>query len=362
MAPRDLLEVLDARRVLVVDDDAGIRNVLRRMLEVEGYVVAEAASATDALACLDQGFEAALVVTDLHMPGKDGRWLLGELGRTHRDVGVMMLSGDSDLDTAVACLQVGALDYLSKPMTVGEVHSRVAKAMDTLRTRHELRLLRERYQAELEDQVKALSRRNRDMFLAQIQMAVQMLEAKDRYTRGHSSRVAGYATRTGRLMGLAESELEELRLGGELHDIGKIGTRDAVLNKPGPLTEEEFAEMRRHTTDGESMLSVLREDHPLVLQIVRWHHERVDGTGFPDGLAREAIPLPVRIVAVVDAFDAMTSTRAYRDRGRVDWAVDELLRHSDSHFDAQVVRAFLAAHPDAGRGDLRAYQQPDEVT
>jgi HD-GYP domain-containing protein (c-di-GMP phosphodiesterase class II) len=181
-------------------------------------------------------------------------------------------------------------------------------------------------------------------------MAVQMLEAKDSYTRGHSGRVAAYAVRTGQVMGLDTLELEELRLGGELHDIGKIGTRDAVLNKPGPLTPEEFEEMRRHTLDGESMLSVLREDHPLVLQIVRWHHERVDGSGFPDGIAREAIPLPVRIVAVADAYDAMTSTRAYREGGRGDWAVDELMKHSGSHFDAQVVRAFLAAHPEAGRG------------
>lgn len=350
MAPRDLLEALDARRVLIVDDDDSVRSALRRILEADGCEVAEAATATEALTFLDRGFEAALVVSDLHMPERDGRWLLQEVRRGHRDVGVMMLSGDSDLGTAVECLKVGALDYLSKPMTVTEVTSRVGKAFEELRRSHELRLLRERYKEELEAQVAELSHRNRRMFLAQIQMAVQMLEAKDSYTRGHSRRVADYAVRTGQLMGLDGHALEELQLGGELHDIGKIGTRDAVLNKPDTLTDEEFAEMRRHTIDGESMLSPLADEHPMVLRIVRSHHERLDGTGFPDGLSGAAIPLPVRIIAVVDAYDAMTSTRAYRAGGHGEWAVTELIEHSGSHFDAQVVRAFLAAHPDARKG------------
>jgi response regulator RpfG family c-di-GMP phosphodiesterase len=349
MSPRDLLEALDARRVLIVDDDPRIRSSMRRILEAGHCEVAEAASAPEALSLLDRGLDVALVISDLHMPGRDGRWLLQEVRRGHRDVRVMMLSGDSDLDTAVELLKVGALDYLSKPMSVREVHSRVEKAFEELRRAHELRALRERYQSELEQQVAELSRRNRDMFLAQIQMAVQMLEAKDPYTRGHSGRVAELAVRTGHVLGLDADDLEEIRLGGELHDIGKIGTRDAVLHKPGPLTPGEFEEIRRHTLDGESMLAVLRDDHPMVLQIVRWHHERMDGTGFPDGLARDAIPLAARIVAVADAYDAMTSTRSYREGGRGDWAVDELVRHSGTHFDTQVVRAFLAAHPDAGR-------------
>src|SRR5690606_32171201 len=129
-------------------------------------------------------------------------------------------------------------------------------------------------------------------FLAQVQMAVRMLEAKDPYTRGHSERVAKYSDQVARQLGLPDNILSEIELGGELHDIGKIGTRDAVLNKAGRLTEEEFGEMRRHTIDGEEMLSVLRDDHPVALNIVRSHHERLDGSGFPDGLVGDAIPLP----------------------------------------------------------------------
>jgi putative two-component system response regulator len=335
----------EGRRVLIVDDDDGIRRVLRRILEQRGYYVVEANGAEAALEVVLGEPDLALVISDIHMPGVDGVWLLGELRRRYPDIGVLMLTGDADLDTAVQCLKIGALDYLSKPMIVAEVQTRVDKAIEKMQMTFEIRRFQERYQADLEQRVGELSRKNQEMFLAQVQMAVQMLEAKDTYTRGHSGRVARYAVATGRELGLTSSELEEMRLGGELHDIGKIGTRDAVLNKPGPLTEEEFAEIQRHTVDGERMLSVLRDDHPLVLQIVRWHHERLDGTGFPDGLLGDRIPLTVRIVAVVDAFDAMTSTRAYRSRESVAWAIDELQRHCGNHFDGDVVRAFLKAHP-----------------
>ena len=337
---------VEGRRLLIVDDDDGIRRVLRRILELRGYLVTDASGAKAALDIVVGDPELALVISDIHMPEVDGIWLLGELRRRFPDVGVLMLTGDADLDTAVQCLKIGALDYLSKPMIVAEVQARVDKAIEKLDMTFEIRRFQQRYQADLEQRVGELSRKNQEMFLAQVQMAVQMLEAKDHYTRGHSGRVAEYAAATGRQMGLTGTDLEEIRLGGELHDIGKIGTRDAVLNKPGPLTPDEFAEIQRHTIDGERMLSVLRDDHPLVLQIVRSHHERLDGSGFPDGLMGPRIPLPVRIVAVVDAFDAMTSTRAYRSRESVAWAIEELQRNIGHHFDADVVRAFLAAHPD----------------
>ncbi len=334
------------RRLLIVDDERDIRRVMRRILEARDYHVTEAGSAEEALSLASEDPELALVISDIHMPDKDGIWLLGEMRRRFPDVGVLMVTGDGGIDTAVECLKVGALDYLSKPMIVAEVQSRVDQAIEKLQMQSEIRRLQQRYQADLEMRVRELSYKNQQMFLAQVQMAVQMLEAKDPYTRGHSQRVAEYAVSIGRVLGLAEADLVELRLGGELHDIGKIGTRDAVLHKPGPLTTEEFAEIKRHTTDGEAMLSVLRGDHPLVLQIVRWHHERLDGSGFPDGLAADDIPIPVRIVSVADAFDAMTSTRAYRNQETFDWAVAELDRSSGDQFDRDVVQAFLAAHAD----------------
>ncbi len=332
--------------ILIVDDDPDIRTTMRRILEPRQHRVLEAGDGRSAIAMLEEGRPVSLVISDIHMPGADGIWLLGEVQRRFPDTGVIMLTGDADIARAVECLTLGAMDYLPKPMLVDEVRARVAKALEKRRLQAEVRRLRDQYQADLERQVLELSRKNEAMFLAQVQMAVRMLEAKDRYTRGHSDRVAAFAVATGQRLGLGAAELEEIRLGGALHDIGKIGTRDAVLNKPAELTPEEMAEMQRHTLDGEEMLSVLRDDHPQVLQIVRWHHERLDGSGFPDGLSGDAIPMCARIVAVVDAFDAMTTTRAYRTGQSPAWAYEELHRHSGGHFDRDVVVAFTAAFPD----------------
>ncbi|MGH7583388.1 MAG: HD domain-containing phosphohydrolase [Gemmatimonadales bacterium] len=333
-------------RILVVDDDAHVRDILTRLLRRQGYRVNEAPGTDQALAVLDREGEHQLVVSDLHMPGRDGMELLREVRNRFPDTAVVMLTGDDDLSTAVECLKIGASDYMSKPVQVQEVTARIEKALGERRMMIEVRRLRQRYQEDLEQQVRDLSRKNQGMFLAQVQMAVTMLEAKDPYTRGHSRRVAEYAVATGRKMQLALPMLEQLRLGGELHDIGKIGTRDAVLNKRSALTDEEFAEVRRHTVEGEAMLSMLRGDHPEVLHIVRWHHEHLDGTGFPDGLVADQIPMSARIVSVVDAFDAMTSTRAYRNQQGTREALAELDRCAGRQFDPDVVHAFFAAFPD----------------
>jgi putative two-component system response regulator len=333
-------------RVLVVDDDTRVREMLARVLTINGYAVTEAGGTDAALAALARDGEVPLVISDLNMPSRDGRELLREVRHRYPDTAVVMLTGNDDVATAVECLKIGASDYLSKPVQVQEVRARIEKALAERNLSLEVRRLRDNYHRDLERQVGELSRKNQAMFVAQVQMAVTMLEAKDPYTRGHSGRVAAYAEATGRHLGLSSALVEQLRLGGELHDIGKIGTRDAVLNKAGPLTDEEFAEIRRHTIEGEAMLSVLRDDHPEVLHIVRWHHERLDGTGFPDGLRGDQIPLTARIVSVVDAFDAMTTTRAYREFQPTESSIAELQRNAGQQFDPEVVAAFLAAFPD----------------
>ncbi len=341
-------------RVLVVDDDRPLRETLERLLVRQGYLVSTADGAESALALLERTEDVSLIISDIDMPGRSGRELLIDLRLLYPDTAVIMLTGRRDVDSAVACLTMGASDYLAKPVQSSELRARVEKALTNRNAAVEMRRLRERYVFDLESQVRVLGSRNQAMFLAQVQMAVTMLEAKSRYTKGHSDRVAVYAEGTAVRMGLSADFAMQIRLGGQLHDIGKIGTRDSVLNKEGSLTSEEFAEIRRHTTDGESMLSVLREDHPEVLQIVRSHHERLDGSGFPDGLRGESIPLPARIVCVVDAFDAMTSARSYGQVRTPEWAVKELRRVSGTHFDPNVVNAFLTAFPNLGTPERAA--------
>src|SRR5215207_10800254 len=176
-------------------------------------------------------------------------------------------------------------------------------------------------------------------------MLVRPREAKDAYTRGHSMRVSQYAVATASRLGFSGQGLEGIRLGGELHDIGKIGTREAVLHKPTALTPEEFRQITEHPALGERMLSPLAHESPDVLRIVRSHHERLDGRGFPDGLRGEKIPIEARIVAVADSFDAMTTERPYRESRPPEAALAELRRVAGTQLDPAAVEAFVEAFP-----------------
>jgi putative nucleotidyltransferase with HDIG domain len=234
------------------------------------------------------------------------------------------------------------LDYISKPVVMEEVRARVDKALE----KRQLVLQNRFYQKNLEGRVRELDRRNKESLINGVQTLVHALEAKDAYTSGHSSRVARYALKTAVYLGYVGELLQYIRLGAELHDIGKIGTREAILNKPGPLTPDEFEHVKEHTALGEKILSPFLNESPMVLRIVRSHHERMDGCGFPDGLAGDRIPREARIVAVVDAYDAMTTNRAYRSPRTSAEAFDELRRCAGTHFDPQVVDAFTSAFHD----------------
>lgn len=336
-------------QALIVDDDDQVRRTLGRVLKALGIGAAEAASGREALLLLEKSGELPIVISDVHMPEMDGLTLLKEVLRRYPDTAVLMLTGVAEVTTAVESLQLGAFDYLSKPILVEEFRARVEKALEKRRLVLENRYLQQSYQERLEANVRELNLRNKEQFLGQVQMAVQMLEKKDVYTRGHSKRVSRYAARTAVMLGFTGNMLDQIRLGGDLHDIGKIGTRDAVLNKPGPLTRDEFEEIKKHVVEGEEILEPLRRDHPVVLEIVRSHHERMDGSGFPDRLRGESIPIAARLVSVVDAFDAMTTNRAYRASREPADAMEELDRCAGIQFDPDVVAAFLKAFPDASK-------------
>lgn len=331
-----------AARCLVVDDDPQVRDAMVRVVQSQGLECLAAASADEALALLAEHGEVAVLISDIRMPGKDGVALLEEVRRRYRDTAVIMLSAVSDVQIAVDCLKQGALDYIAKPMVLGEVQLRVARALE----KRELTLQNRFYQQHLEEEVRRQRARIQELFLEGAQTLAHALEAKDAYTRGHSQRVRDYAVRTAVMLGYTGDFLDNLRLGAELHDIGKIGTREAILNKPGRLTPDEFRHITEHTVLGERILAPLARDRPVVLHIARSHHERLDGDGFPDGLAGDEIPVEARIVAVVDAFDAMTTNRAYRESLTPANAFGELRRCTGHQFDPAVVGAFCAAFPD----------------
>jgi putative two-component system response regulator len=329
-------------RCLVVDDEPIVRRAVVRMLEAQGFACLEAGSGREGLDVLVGTGELPLVVSDVRMPELDGLGFLTEVRRLFPDTAVVMLSGIAETSVAVECLHLGAADFLTKPIEMSEMHARVARALE----KRALVMQNRDYQATLELRVREQAERIRELFLEGVQMLARALEAKDPCLRGHSIRVSHYSVETARRLGLGEPVIEQIRIGGELHDIGKIGTREAVLQKPGSLTEDERHQICEHPALGERMLAPLARESPAVLRIVRSHHERLDGAGFPDGLQGEAIPLEARIVAVADAFDAMTSERPYRSPRPPADALGELHQVSGSQLDPDAVDAFTAAFPD----------------
>jgi response regulator RpfG family c-di-GMP phosphodiesterase len=347
-APGDAAAAGAPTRCVVVDDEPRLRQVLVRLMTRDGFECVDAANGHEAVAALDRA-PAALVMSDLRMPGMDGVELLRTVRARWPDTAVVLITAVADVDVAVRCLALGAMDYLTKPFHLEEVRARVRQALD----RRRLVLENRNHQRQLEQRVAEQGHRLEQLFLASMQSLADALEVKDPYTRGHSVRVSRYATAIGRVLGLDEDALRDLELGGHLHDIGKIGVRESVLNKPGPLSGEEYAHIMTHPVVGWRLLAPLLRDAPRSLHVVRSHHERWDGRGVPDGLAGEDIPFEARIAAVADSFDAMTSDRPYRHGLTLDAARAELVRCASTQYDPRVVEAFAAA-ADAGTIGLDA--------
>ena len=322
---------------LVVDDEPGVRRSLVRMLQAQGFQCFEAGTGREALDVLQRIGDTPLIVSDMRMPELDGLGLLEAVRDEYPDTSVIMLSGLSETAIAVDCLHRGAADFLLKPISMSELQARVARALE----KRALVLQNRFYHENLKRQVQEQALRIQELFLQGVQMLARALEAKDAYTRGHSIRVSQYSVGTAARLGFDGPSLDGIRLGAELHDIGKIGTREAVLHKPGTLTEDEFRQITEHPVLGERMLSALAREQPDVLRIVRSHHERLDGRGFPDGLRGEKIPIEARIVAVADAFDAMTTERPYRESRPAAEAMLELRRVAGTQLDPRVVEALL---------------------
>jgi response regulator RpfG family c-di-GMP phosphodiesterase len=324
---------------LVVDDEPRLRQVLVHLMRNDGFACLEAGNGEEALVHL-QRHPITLVMSDLRMPKMDGLELLRQTRARFPDVAVVMITAIADVEVAVSCLAIGAMDYLTKPFHLEEVRARVAQAMEKRRLVIENR----GYQESLREKVAVQARRLEELFLASIQSLAEALEVKDPYTRGHSIRVSNYSVVIARELGLDGEMLRQVELGGHVHDIGKIGVREEVLNKPGKLTEREYEHIMTHPVVGWRILAPLLAETPAALNIVRSHHERFDGRGVPDRLAGSAIPLEARIAACADAFDAMTSDRPYRPDGlRVEDAIAEIVRCSGTQFDPVVVAALVRA-------------------
>ncbi len=323
--------------VLVVVEDAHTRDLLASYLQTAGFTVVRAADGASAIRALAE--EPAVLITDTRISDMAPQEIIRATRSRYPLAQILVLTALQEAFTAADALQAGADRYLVKPFGMPELRAHLIDALDD---RNKLLRQGDR-RRELSAEGKARARSARESILAGTRALVRAVEARDPYTAGSAGRVASYAETLAEHIDPEETLLprERLRLGCELHDVGKIGVPDGVLNKEGPLDTLELAEMRKHPRIGRSILEPIIDD-PLVLAITSWHHENWDGTGYPDALRGQAIPLAARVVAVADALNAITRPRAWRAARSWDDALDIVEQGSGTTFDPRVVEAALA--------------------
>ncbi|MCH5268847.1 MAG: response regulator [Lachnospiraceae bacterium] len=323
--------------ILVVDDDAANLRMASQILSGEKMRVSCMKSGEDAIKFL-QGNKPDLILLDIHMPGIDGFETLAAIKKNEdtADIPVIFLSADDDSEAESRGLKEGAMDFIKKPFVPGVLLLRVKHIIELVRLQTDLSTEVEKKTQQVVEQHQRLEK-----MLIQIVMTLSSaIDAKDTYTNGHSTRVADYSREIAKRAGLSEEQQNDIYMMGLLHDVGKIGVPDTIINKPSKLTDDEYDVMKSHPVKGETILKTITE-FPQLLIGARSHHERYDGKGYPDGIAGEDIPMEARIIAIADAYDAMTSKRSYRDALAQSTARSEVEKGSGSQFDPEFAGIML---------------------
>ena len=324
------------KRILVVDDDRAVRSVLSRLLTADGYEVETAGTTQEALTVL-AGSEFALLLSDIDMPGGSGLELVRVVAGAYPELAVVMITGVDDPLVAAEALELGVYGYLLKPFATVEIEIQVVGALQRRHLRREAHLRNEELQRRIAEQT-AQIRQSHEETIRRFAAAIGI---RNQETGDHVERVGTMCALVAAELGCHEQHSYALSLASVLHDVGKIAIPDGLLLKPGPLTLQERGQMECHTTIGFRILGGSNSELlALAAQIALHHHERFDGLGYPHGLVGEQIPLEVRIVSVVDVFDALTSDRPYRPAFTLEAALEVLRDGCGSQFDVTVVTAF----------------------
>lgn len=319
-------------QIIVVDDDPIILKRAWNTLTDNGCKVVVLKSGKALLEYTKDNTAPDLILMDINMPEMDGFEVIKELKKSEaswRDTPVIFLTANEDEDTETKGLTLGAMDFIRKPFITSVL---------VLRVKHAVELVR--LQKDLESMVDEKTKENENLFLHVVESLADAIDAKDNYTNGHSGRVADYSKEIAARYGYDEKRQEKIFMMGLLHDVGKIGVPDEVINKPGRLTDEEFACIKKHPGIGGKILGNIKE-MPELAAGAKWHHERYDGKGYPQGLAGDDIPEEARIIAVADAYDAMTSNRSYRGALPQDKVRDEIEKGKGSQFDPRFADIML---------------------
>lgn len=356
-------------RILVVEEDPELRELLVSTLAQFGFGCQDAPDAQAALSILREAAaglakspswdsplapiggryaslacEFGLVICDVRMPDRDGLWFLDQVLNTYPDISVIMLTSVDRSRVAVECLRRGATDYLVKPVDMDDLLISVHQALERRRLVMENRLYQTQLEAMVQERTRELQRtleKLRDSYGETLSALAAALDAREQETANHSTRVAEGCRRLLHRLGIDDNEtLDIIEQGALLHDIGKIGIPDSILLKAGPLDAQERETMKRHPSIGYEILRGIRFLEPS-LELVLYHQEKYDGSGYPYGLRGDDIPLAARAFAVVDAWDAMTNERPYRRPMAAAHAAEELVQCSGTHFDPGVVKTFL---------------------
>ncbi len=339
-------QVAPRKTILIVDDEPAIGELLSKKLTLEGFACRTFQCGREALAALEkQAFDA--VVSDLRMPEISGLELLNRVRQAHPHMAFLMATGVDDIRVGVQAMKDGADDYLTKPFDPQTVAISLGRALEKKALEQEV----ETYRKQLEEmvdqrtkQLQAAAKRIERTYDDTLEALAAALDLRDNETAGHSRRVMRYCLEIAQSMGCTDNQLTSIARGAYLHDIGKIGIPDAILLKPGKLTEEERTTMESHVRIGYELVCRI----PFLAsatEIVLTHQERYDGTGYPQGLMGDEIPLGARIFAVADTLDAMTSDRPYRQALSYSAARAEILHEAGRQFDPKVVGVFLAIDP-----------------
>jgi len=329
-------------RILIVDDEELICRLLAQRLTSEGYACVTANNGREALSHFYKD-TFSLIISDIRMPEMDGIELLKRVKDLNPNMMVIMVTAYPELDMAVEAMRLGAYDFIIKPADLDLILLSVRKALEKRRLEEELEAYHKHLERLVEERTAGLRQAYRVLKKAHfdsVKVLAEAIDAKDPYTRGHSDRVRRMSLKIAGHLGFLEERLESLEYGALLHDIGKIGIKDEVLQKPGALNPGEYQYIQEHTLIGVKIvegIDFFKDKIPMI----RCHHEYFDGSGYPDGLVGETIPLEARIITVPDAFDAMASLRPHRRAMPLEEVLLELEKGRAKQFDPEVLEIFL---------------------
>lgn len=319
-------------KIIAVDDDPGILDSLTVVLKRSGYSLVTFTNPLDAIEEMKKNHY-DLLLLDFIMSPLHGDQVVAEIRKFDKDLYILLLTGHKDLAPPLDTIkQLDIQGYCEKSDNFDQLLLLIESGLKAIEQRQTISDIN----IELEDANKKLEKAYLDI----VETLRATVEAKDSYTRGHSDRVSAYSVLIGKYLNLSEEELENLKIGGLFHDVGKIGIPDTILLKNGKLTDEEYTEIKSHPIIGFNILNN-SEMFKNIIPFVKYHHERFDGKGYPEGLSGESIPYMARIAAIADSFDAMSSKRVYRDSMQKEVVREEIAKNSGTQFDPEISKVFL---------------------